>query len=151
MSSHPTLIRDLILAGVSADLVSRVAEAMSRTPRKQTTALPDHWAPEESDVDALRELGWRTADIETELYRFRDHARSNARRQADWSAAFRNWMRSGYQKRGPEHDKRSVLAAADRLGERIGGNARDYEPGTEGPRKLDLGPGSHGVRLISKR
>jgi len=146
-----TLIRDLILAGVSADLVSRVAAAMSGTPRKQTTALADHWEPAESDVEALRELGWRTTDIETELYRFRDHARSNGRRQVDWDAAFRNWMRSGYQKRGPEHDKRSVLAAADRLVERTGGDARGYKPGTAGPGELDFGAGPNGLRLISKR
>ena len=33
MMGDATLIRDLILAGVSADLVSRVAAAMSGTPR----------------------------------------------------------------------------------------------------------------------
>ena len=147
----PTLIRDLILAGVSADLVSRVAAVMAGRERRATTALPDHWSPQEHDMDALRELGWRTADIETELYRFRDHARSNGRRQVDWDAAFRNWMRSGYQKRGPESDKRSVLAAAERLAERTGGDARGYKPGTAGPGELDLGPGPNGLRLISKR
>jgi hypothetical protein len=147
----PTLIRDLILAGVNADLVSRVAAAISGTPRKQTTLLPEDWKPQPHDVVALRNLGWRFEDIAVELQRFCDHARSNARRQADWDAAFRNWFRSDYQKRGPGHDKRSVLAAADKLAERIGGDARGYKPGTTGPGQLDFGAGPNGLRQLPKR
>jgi hypothetical protein len=149
--TDPTLIRDLIRAGVDAELVARVVAATSGTPRRQTRPLPADWMPAEQDTEALRELGWRGAEIEAEVMRFRDHARSKGRREVEWDAAFRNWMRSPYLERGPEHDRKSVLAAADRLAERTGGNARDYKPGTAGPGELDLGPGPDGVRRLPKR
>lgn len=149
--SDPTLIRDLVRAGVAAELVARVAAVMAGSGKRHTTSLPTDWMPSQHDTEALRELGWRAADIEVELTRFRDHARSNGRRQADWDAAFRNWMRSSYQQRGPEHEQRSVLAAAERLAEKTGGNARNYKPGTAGPGELDFGPGPNGIRRLPKR
>lgn len=149
--TDPTLIRDLIRAGVAAELVARVAAVMAGPGKARKVPLPAAWMPRAEDAEALRELGWRGADIEAELTRFRDHARANGRLQTDWDAAFRNWMRSPYQGRGPEHDGKSVLAAAERLAERTGGNARDYQPGTAGPGELDLGPGPNGVRRVPKR
>src|SRR5262249_21238106 len=54
--SDPTLIRDLIAAGVSAELVSRVADALAGSRRKVERPLPPNWIPRSEDVAAFREL-----------------------------------------------------------------------------------------------
>jgi hypothetical protein len=60
------------------------------SPRKAPTRLPDGWTPSLEDTQLARELG---VDVARETETFRDHARANDRRQADWPASFRNWLR----------------------------------------------------------
>jgi|SRR5215467_11403024 len=145
------LLRDLALAGVDSELLARVKGALAGRRYRQKTSMPAGWIPRAEDIQALLDLGWWTFDIEDEIQSFRDHASSHASKYSDWDAAFRNWMRSPYQKKGPAGDKRSVLGAQRRLEARTGGDASKYKPGTEGPGGLDTPADARGVRGISKR
>src|SRR5262245_40885843 len=98
--NHAELLQRLRAEGVSTELILDIAEALKRR-RRMPTLLPPDWAPTEDDVVALLDLGWEAPDIESEIAHFIDHARSKGRKQADWNAAFRNWMRSPYQHKGP--------------------------------------------------
>jgi hypothetical protein len=53
--------------------------------RKAAVALPPDWSPGPYSVP-------EGVDVQRELERFRNHARANDRRQADWNAAWRNWL-----------------------------------------------------------
>lgn len=58
--------------------------------RAPETPLPDGWQP----TDAHRQLAAEQAvDCDHEAAKFRDHAAANDRRQRDWDAAFRTWLR----------------------------------------------------------
>jgi len=116
------------------ELPSRdLSEGKSILPRKKR-ALPDDWNPVVAEADAV------------ELQRFKDHAKANARRCADWDAAWRNWLSSPYRKPNGGHSNGngrsgSVLAVIEKI-------ERHIEAAE--PRELDFGPGAPGVRLVSK-
>ena len=57
--------------------------------------LPDDWEPNTKHHDIATEEG---IDCQREAEQFRDHAAANDRRQRDWDAAFRTWLRSPYAK-----------------------------------------------------
>ena len=38
-------------------------------------------------------IGATRVQIDDQLDRFKDHAAANARKQANWDASFKNWMR----------------------------------------------------------
>jgi len=65
----------------------------TRARRARTHALPDEWNPPEDAYDLGAEIGLTSAEIENETAAFRDHAKANDRRQADWTAAWRQWVR----------------------------------------------------------
>ena len=60
-------------------------ESQSRAVR-----LPDGWLPRDAHKKFAAE---NNLDIEIEAANFRDHAQANDRRQKDWDAAFRMWLR----------------------------------------------------------
>lgn len=64
--------------------------------RTRATALPASWEPNDSHRELATERG---VDVGEEAEKFRDHAAANRRRQADWDASFRNWLRIAYPKR----------------------------------------------------
>jgi len=76
------------------------------------TRLPDTWKP---DVEFGRKEGFSDDDIKREADKFRDHWRQQPGakgRKVDWDAAWRNWLRSDYQRpagrRGPMGDNQGA-------------------------------------------
>lgn len=61
--------------------------------RKPSLPLPDDWKPNTKHAEYAAENG---IDLPSEAFKFRNHAVSKDRRQADWDAAFRNWLASDY-------------------------------------------------------
>jgi hypothetical protein len=68
-----------------------VPETPKRGRRKPERPLPASWAPSDAHRELAAELH---VDVEAQAVRFRDHAESNDRRQRDWDAAFRTWLRN---------------------------------------------------------
>jgi hypothetical protein len=60
-------------------------------------ALPTDFELSESDKQHAFDRGWTPDKLQSELARFVDHARANNRKQADWHAAWRNWVTSPFQ------------------------------------------------------
>ena len=59
-------------------------------PKKRKSKLPAGWEPN----DLHRQLAKREGvDCDREAANFRDHAAANGRRQLDWDASFRTWLR----------------------------------------------------------
>lgn len=96
----------------------------TRARRARTHALTDDWNPPEDAYELGAEIGLTSAEIENETAAFRDHAKANDRRQADWTAAWRQWVRrAGTWKaerkpNGPQGAQRGVDGFAHAL-ERI--------------------------------
>jgi hypothetical protein len=65
------------------------APAMVQSRKKPSREMPADWAPSEAHRAKARELG---IDLDHEEELFRNDAAANARRYADWEAAFRNWI-----------------------------------------------------------
>lgn len=62
----------------------------STTPRsKPRTRLPDNWQPTEEHKTRAVQDG---IDLSAQVARFRAHAEANDRRQANWNAAFTQWL-----------------------------------------------------------
>lgn len=57
--------------------------------------LPTDWRPSAEHMALAKKRG---VDCAAQAERFRDWAASKAERKADWNAAFRNWLRSDFQK-----------------------------------------------------
>ena len=67
---------------------------------KRATRLPSDWQPDLEDRQFAREMGFNPDDVAA---RFRDYWHAKAGQpgtKLDWSATWRNWCRSDYQ-RGP--------------------------------------------------
>lgn len=62
------------------------SQAKRRAPEHP---LPDTWRPTSSHQNYAEE---NNLDLSTEVFRFRNHAKANDRRQRDWDAAFRMWL-----------------------------------------------------------
>ncbi|KZM75784.1 hypothetical protein [Nocardia terpenica] len=63
-----------------------------RKSRPRSALLPENWMPPETAIAAMR-TECPTVDLESEHRKFVDHWRSKAERRADWTAAWRNWIR----------------------------------------------------------
>jgi hypothetical protein len=87
---------------------------VSASRRKPEIPMPDDWTPNETHVRIARECG---VDGRREEAQFRDHAEANDRRQRDWDAAFRTWLRNARpQKATPmEKARRTVMLATELL------------------------------------
>jgi len=83
-----------------------------RKRRAPARPLPDDWQP----TDAHRQLA---ADLkvacDTEAAKFRDHAAANDRRQRDWDASFRTWLRRSHDFRAGQGDARGSPDTGPRL------------------------------------
>ena len=73
----------------------RVSEP-KRVLRHAKHSLPTDFELSESDNRHAVNAGWSQNRVDSELIRFRDHAAANDRRQADWHAAWRNWVSSPF-------------------------------------------------------
>lgn len=58
--------------------------------RAPETPLPDSWEPTDAHAEIAKAEG---VNLAREAAKFRDHAAANDRRQRDWDAAFRTWLR----------------------------------------------------------
>lgn len=77
------------------DVVTTVAIApvVERAPRpKPSKRCPTDWMPSEADRGIGEGEGLTPGEIDRALAKMRDHSFKTAR--VDWSAAFRNWLRS---------------------------------------------------------
>lgn len=62
-----------------------------RARKAPTTPIPDNWRPSEDVWESARKLGLSDTEIDREIQRFTNNAKSNDRRLVDWGAGFRNW------------------------------------------------------------
>jgi hypothetical protein len=117
--------------------VNSISE-IQKKKRKISTAICVTWSPSDADTTFARSKGWDDLKIQSEASRFRDHAIANNRRQADWAAAWRNWVTSPYQKKGHINGAgNSTMAAFDRIELDLGAGE---QPVTENPPMRDVTP-----------
>lgn len=120
----------------------------SKKERKKVSAkiaLPSDFAFIETDYQACRQAGWSDEKIGSEFDRFKDHAAQNARRCADWHAAWRNWVRSPYQTQGKANGhKRETLAEQ---GRRLAAQFAAKMHGEDGPNGSDSGGDPDAISL----
>lgn len=66
--------------------------AAAEPRRSPKTLLPDGWAPNDVDIAYAAKNGLSHAQALRAAERFENHARQTARRCANWSSAWRNWV-----------------------------------------------------------
>lgn len=76
-------------------------EAERAERRKSPRPLPDEWRPPDDAYEVGARIGLTADQVEQETERFRNHAKAHDRRQADWSAAYRNWLLKAVEYRRP--------------------------------------------------
>jgi uncharacterized protein YdaU (DUF1376 family) len=77
----------------------------------------------ETDIQFATEQGWDLNRVQTELARFRDHAKAKDRKAADWHAAWRMWVTDPLNNKSPNggqdgthvRKRGDIIAAADQL------------------------------------
>lgn len=78
------------------ELVSPEAAA-KKAPKKGKRECPKDFSPDKASLASIIDAGFKTVEQrEWLLTRFMDYVRSNATRQADWQATFRNFAGSRY-------------------------------------------------------
>ena len=104
----------------------------------RANVLPADFELNEADLNCAKEAGWDGKRVRDELVRFKDHAAAKGRKQVDWHASFRQWIRSPYQRAGPVNGERVP---------RPGSREDTRERTVNALRKLDLfGPDDLGGR-----
>src|SRR5262249_42891621 len=78
----------------------REARGTSEKARKQKTEIPAEWLPHQQSMQNGEALGLSVAEIQIEAQKFRNYARQDARRSADWDAGFDNWLIRAAEYRG---------------------------------------------------
>jgi hypothetical protein len=79
-----------------------------KSPTTRSGPLPGSWQPNSAHTKLAASEGVK---LEREAEKFRDHATATGRRQLDWDAAFRNWLRkAGEDRNGRTHGSRSDAA-----------------------------------------
>jgi DNA-binding transcriptional ArsR family regulator len=73
--------------------------------RSPEVPLPDDWEPTDDHRKLAAKLG---SDLAFCADQFRDHAAANDRRQRDWDAAFRTWLRNDLKFGGPKRQTAST-------------------------------------------
>jgi hypothetical protein len=76
----------------------KIEKTSSSRRRKSKAALPSDFRLSEQDIEFALSKGWTQAYLQSEFSRFCDHATAHARQQADWRAAWRNWVTSPFQR-----------------------------------------------------
>ena len=86
-------------------------ESQSRAVR-----LPDGWQPTDAHKKFAAE---NSLNLDNEIANFRDHAQANDRRQKNWDASFRMWLRKAteYQARRTAQPSQHMTASQRRLQE----------------------------------
>jgi uncharacterized protein YdaU (DUF1376 family) len=116
--------------------------------------IAPNWAPTITDYAFASSEGMTREDINREADKFRDYWAAKSGREAcklDWSATWRNWVRSDFRKRngsgsGNASRNGGRTDAFDRLAERLQGGAAwpeaggNDDPGAEGGYIIDVGP-----------
>jgi len=100
--------------------------------------IPSNWTPTPKDYAFASSEGMTREEINREADRFRDYWTAKTGREAcklDWSATWRNWVRSDFRKRagsgsgtGNTSRNGSRTDAFDRLAERLSGGSVGSEP-----------------------
>lgn len=82
---------------LQSSVKEETASAKPKRVKKKAAPLPDEWTPNETHQRIAAE---ERVNLDRELAKFRDHAKANGRKQEDWDAAFRTWLRraSEFQK-----------------------------------------------------
>ena len=135
-------------------------EQPKRAPQPRSAArgnrIAPNWAPTAIDYAFASGEGLTREEINREADRFRDYWTAKSGREAcelDWSATWRNWVRSDFRKRagsgsgaGNASRNGSRTDAFDRLAERLQGGPAWPEagghddPGAEGGHIIDITP-----------
>jgi DNA-binding transcriptional MocR family regulator len=116
--------------------------------------IAPNWAPTITDYAFASSAGMTREDINREADKFRDYWIAKSGREAcklDWSATWRNWVRSDFRKRngsgsGNASRNGSRTEAFDRLAERLQGGSdradawQHDDPATEGGYVIDVSP-----------
>jgi uncharacterized protein YdaU (DUF1376 family) len=116
--------------------------------------IAPNWAPTITDYAFASSEGMTREDINREADKFRDYWIAKSGREAcklDWSATWRNWVRSDFRKRngsgsGNASRNGGRTEAFDRLAERLQGGSdradawQHDDPATEGGYVIDASP-----------
>lgn len=79
-------------------MVSGVEESNSTSRKRPAKRIPDDWLP----TPKHREREQAGIDVDHEAEKFRLHAEANDRRQANWNAAFSQWLLNARPSRSPQ-------------------------------------------------
>lgn len=97
----------------SHHLASLGDENISATSKKRSTRLPADWTPDEAGADYARGLGLTSAEIAIETEKIRDWSASSPNGvKKDWSAAWRNWVRSASERKAQNESRRPERSVA---------------------------------------
>lgn len=89
-NSNSTITTAPLHPAVSDEPADEAATPSPNKPKKKNaTALPADWKPTDDHVARATALG---VDLARQAETFRSHAEANDRRQANWNAAFTQWL-----------------------------------------------------------
>lgn len=82
------------ITNVICDTENEKPPPKKRRKRKPALPLPDDWKPKPLSPEDKKELELTPKEVSYEFKQFKNHAEANDRRQANWQAAWRNWLYS---------------------------------------------------------
>lgn len=89
--------------GKGEETTVAIAPVVVRPPKpKASKRCPEDWSPSDADRGVGEAEGLTSGEIDRALAKMRDHSFKTAR--TDWSATFRNWLRTDAESR-PRHDR----------------------------------------------
>lgn len=83
--------QDLVLSSES-NAPARETPKPAKAKAERRSKLPEDWQPNEKQRDALGEQGYSRAEIDAELFKFRNFHLHKGDVGLDWGRAFANWM-----------------------------------------------------------
>ncbi len=119
-----------------------------RVRAKARNTLDENWCIGLEELSYAKEHGFSQDQAQGMGQAFRDHHRSKGNRMADWSAAWRMWVRNEVkfsnrfqQRNGGNNGKRTSLVEAwDKLSKFADAEAENSEGGKTFGEQLSLGP-----------
>lgn len=75
------------------------------TRSKPKTEIPDGWFPETTGVEYANDRGLTDSEMYDEIENFADYHKKHASKMADWSAAWRTWVRKAVEIRQDRMDR----------------------------------------------
>lgn len=98
----------------------------SKSRKKTSSRLPSSWAPTSEHIERAIATG---VDLGRQVEKFRAHAEANDRRQANWNAAFTQWLINAAEfaerDRKPVESRTSTLRAVEDISEAPSGLSDD--------------------------